>query len=152
MTDSNTEELLSAPRCVPFHDTSDSLQRDGTRILKSFKNDFLSITFLSNDGVLRSLTADRKVLSAEGPRPDLIEAFLSRFPKYFRAQITSPVFADSAKTPKEKWFEPDAGVLPEPLSQQEIEKFKNQPEERTELLRKRMREDETLLDVNGVLV
>ncbi|KAI4942654.1 hypothetical protein J4E91_009823 [Alternaria rosae] len=142
MTDTNIEEKPSAPRCVPSYDTSDPLQQEVTRILKSFKNDILGITFLGNDGILRSLTADRKVLSAEGLRPDLIEAFLSRFTQDFKAQMTNPVFADGTKTPKEKWFEPDAGTLPEPLSQQEIDKVKNQPDERKEFLRKRMREDE----------
>jgi hypothetical protein len=39
-----------------------------TRILKSFKYDILGILHLNNDGVLRSLTADRYVLSAEGLR------------------------------------------------------------------------------------
>lgn len=66
MTDPNIEEKPSAPRCVPSYDTSDPLQQEVTRILKSFKNDILGITFLGNDGILRSLTADRKVLSAEG--------------------------------------------------------------------------------------
>ena len=66
MTDPSTVETSSAPRCVPSHDTSDPLQQDVTRILESFKNDALSIAFLGNDGVLRLLTADRKVLSAEG--------------------------------------------------------------------------------------
>jgi len=66
MTDPNTVETSSPPRCVPSYDTSDPLQQEVTRILTSFKNDILGITFLGNDGVLRSLTADRKVLSAEG--------------------------------------------------------------------------------------
>ena len=48
------------------YDTSDPLQQEVTRVLKGFKNDIPGITFLGNDGVLRSLTADRKVLSAEG--------------------------------------------------------------------------------------
>ena len=43
------------------------------RTLKSLKNDILSIKFLGNDGVLRSLTADRKVLSVKG---------LSKHPTY----------------------------------------------------------------------
>ncbi|KAI4695190.1 uncharacterized protein J4E84_001815 [Alternaria hordeiaustralica] len=142
MTDSSTAKISSAPRCVPSYDISDPLQQEVTRILRSFKNDILGIKFLGNDGVLRSLTADRKVLSAEGLRPELIETFLSRFPEDFRAQMTNPVFADGSKTPKERWFEPDAGTLPEPLSQQEIDKVKNQPDERKDLLRTRMREDE----------
>ncbi|KAH6870436.1 hypothetical protein BKA58DRAFT_385071 [Alternaria rosae] len=151
MTDPNKEEISSAPRCVPSYDTSDPLQQEVTRILKSFKNDILGITFLGNDGILRSLTADRRVLSAEGLRPDLIEAFLSRLPQDFKAQMTNLVFADGTKTPKEKWFEPDAGTLPEPLSQQEIDKVKNYPDEQKDFLRQRMREDENLLDVKGVL-
>jgi len=73
MTDSSTAQTSSAPRCVPSYDTSDPLQQEVTRILKSFKNDILGITFLGNDGVLRSLTAGRKVLSAEG---------LSKHPTY----------------------------------------------------------------------
>jgi hypothetical protein len=69
MTDTKPEEdQSSAPRCVPSYDTNDPLQQEVTRILRSFKNDILGITFLGNDGVLRSLTADRKVLSAEGLR------------------------------------------------------------------------------------
>lgn len=56
--------------------------------------------------------------------------------------MTNPVFADGSKTPKEKWFEPDAGTLPEPLSQQEIDKVKNYPDEQKNFLRQRMREDE----------
>jgi hypothetical protein len=60
------EEQPAAPKCTPNYDTSDPLQQEVTRILRGFKNDILGITFLGNDGVLRSLTADRKVLSAEG--------------------------------------------------------------------------------------
>lgn len=60
------EEQPAAPKCTPNYDTSDPLQQEVTRILRGFKNDILGITFLGNDSVLRSLTADRKVLSAEG--------------------------------------------------------------------------------------
>jgi hypothetical protein len=67
MSDTKPEEEQSAaPTCVPSYDTSNPLQQEVTRVLRSFKNDILGITFLGNDGVLRSLTADRKVLSAEG--------------------------------------------------------------------------------------
>jgi hypothetical protein len=55
--------------------------------------------------------------------------------------MTDAVFADGTKTSKEKWYEPDPGSLPEPLSQEEIEKVKNQPEERKNILRKRLQED-----------
>jgi hypothetical protein len=56
--------------------------------------------------------------------------------------MTNLVFADGTKTPREKWYEPDPESLPEPLSQTEIDKVKNQPEERKDLLRKRMQENE----------
>jgi hypothetical protein len=56
--------------------------------------------------------------------------------------MTDPVFADGTKTPKEMWYEPDPGCLPEPLSQEEIQKVKTQPEERKSILRKRMQENE----------
>ncbi|KAL1792502.1 hypothetical protein ACET3X_009009 [Alternaria dauci] len=152
MSDKKPEEEQSAdPRCTPNYDTSDSLQQEITRVLKDFKNDVLGITFLGNDGVLRSLTADRKVLSAQGLRPELIQAFLSRFPEEYRAKMTNSVFADGTKTPKEKWYEPDPESLPAPLPQEKIEEVKNQSEERKNILRKRLQEDKNLLDVTGVL-
>jgi hypothetical protein len=78
MSDTKPEEEQSAaPKCIPNYDTSDPLQQEVTRILRSFKNDILGITFLGNDGVLRSLTADRKVLSAEG---------LSKLPRFPRTR------------------------------------------------------------------
>jgi hypothetical protein len=66
MTESNkaTEEP-TAPKCGDW-DRSDPHQQEVTRILKTFKNDMMGITHLSSDGVLRSLTADRKVISAQG--------------------------------------------------------------------------------------
>ncbi|KAG9185569.1 hypothetical protein G6011_06900 [Alternaria panax] len=135
------KEQSAAPTCTPNYDTSDPLQQEVTHILRSFKNDILGITFLGNDGVLRSLTADRKVLSAEGLRPELIEAFLSRLPENFRAQMMDSVFTDGTKTPKKQWYEPDLDSLPKPLAQKNIEELKNQSEEYKDVLRKRMQED-----------
>jgi len=56
--------------------------------------------------------------------------------------MTNQVFADGSETPQERWLEQDAGTLPEPLSQQEIDRVKNQPDDRKDLLLTRMREDE----------
>ncbi|KAI4666569.1 uncharacterized protein J4E79_002608 [Alternaria viburni] len=56
------------------------------------------------------------------------------------AQMMNLVFADGSKTPKEMWLEQNAGTLPEPLSQQEIDRVKNQPDGRKDLLLTRMHE------------
>jgi hypothetical protein len=66
MTDAKKPtEDCSSSSCGSW-DRSDPHQQEVTRILKSFKNDLMGITHLASDGVLRSLTADRKVLSAQG--------------------------------------------------------------------------------------
>jgi hypothetical protein len=49
---------------------------------------------------------------------------------------------DGTKTPKEKWFEPDDGVLPAPLPQERIDEVRNSDEKHKDIIRKRMREDE----------
>ena len=56
------EEQTAA--CVPTWDTTDPRQQEVTHILKGFKLDILGIISIGKDGILRSLTADRKVLSA----------------------------------------------------------------------------------------
>jgi hypothetical protein len=67
MTESGqAREKASVQKCVPSWDTRDPLQEEVTRIRQCLKHDILGIEFLGNDGVLRTLTADRKVLSAHG--------------------------------------------------------------------------------------
>ena len=55
----------SSWRCDNW-DSTDPHQQVVTRILKDFKIDLMGIIHISEDGILRSLTADRKVLSAQG--------------------------------------------------------------------------------------
>jgi hypothetical protein len=50
--------------------------------------------------------------------------------------------ADGTKTPKAKWFEPDEGTLPPPLSQEAWDKVNNDSEENREKLRQLIREKE----------
>jgi len=58
------KEAASAPACVPNYDVNDLLQKEVSKILKGFKYDIMGIISLGKDGIMRSLTADRKVLSA----------------------------------------------------------------------------------------
>ncbi|KAF1849028.1 uncharacterized protein K460DRAFT_375755 [Cucurbitaria berberidis CBS 394.84] len=151
MSDSEKPQTQSpATGCVPTWDTTDPLQQEVTRILKSFKLDILGILNLGKDGVLRSLTADRKVLSAEAMSPQLITAFHSRFPQDFREQIEVEGI-DGRHTAKGRWYQPDEGILPEPLSQERSDEVRNMSEEKKDRLRKRIEEDERLVDASGVL-
>lgn len=47
-------------------DRSDPHQQEVTRILDEFEYDLMGIIHMSEDGIMRSLTADRTVLSAQG--------------------------------------------------------------------------------------
>ena len=101
-------------QCCGTFERNDPKQQELSRILAGFKQDILGVISLGkNDGVLRSLTADRTVLSAEGLSPELIKAFLNRVPDpEWRKGFEN---VDGTKTPKEKWFHPDEGELPAPL-------------------------------------
>jgi hypothetical protein len=58
------KEHPSLPKCVPIYDTSDPLQKEVSRLLDTLQYDLMGIIALGKDGIMRSLTADRKVLSA----------------------------------------------------------------------------------------
>lgn len=59
-----TDEQPAATRSCVTWDVEDPIQKEITGILKSFQYDIMGIISLGRDGVMRSLTADRKVLSA----------------------------------------------------------------------------------------
>jgi hypothetical protein len=50
--------------------------------------------------------------------------------------------ADGTKTSKEKWFSPDDGVLPPPLSKKKLDEVRNSSKENKDVLRKMVREKE----------
>ena len=50
--------------CITW-DVTDATQQEVSQITKGFKRDVMGIIALGSDGILRSLTADRTVLSAE---------------------------------------------------------------------------------------
>ncbi|KAJ9150559.1 hypothetical protein NKR19_g5234 [Coniochaeta hoffmannii] len=128
-------EQGSQPTCPAPWDRSDPIQQELTTILSSLKHDALlmGILSLSNDGVMRSFTADRHVVDAVGLSPAQIAAYLDRMPSAFRQDNTLLKQADGTKVPREQWFSPDKALLPEPMSQEvrkETEQRTREDEER----------------------
>ncbi|KAF2832698.1 hypothetical protein CC86DRAFT_442826 [Ophiobolus disseminans] len=147
-----SKERVSAPACALNYDVNDPLQQEVSRILKDFRYDIMGIISLGTDGIMRSLTADRKVLSAVPFGPELVKAFHDRIEETYRKKHCAELEeVDSTKTPKEKWFEPDEGVLPPPLAQEKVDAVKNSGEEKKKGLRKLLREKENYVDTSGVL-
>ncbi|KAF1934976.1 hypothetical protein EJ02DRAFT_439538 [Clathrospora elynae] len=83
--------------------------------------------------------------------PELIDAFLSPFSESYNKNTPDPLYADGSKVLKDMWFTPGEGVLPEPLAQKHIDKVRGYGEKKKEMLRKRVREDDNTVDVDGVL-
>ncbi|KAF7114448.1 hypothetical protein CNMCM5793_008752 [Aspergillus hiratsukae] len=85
--------------------------------------DPMGISSLGSDGVLRYLTADRDVIDAIVLRPGLIKALLDRTPF---SQETEDTFrrVDGTLVPREQWFNPDTGLLPSLLLEEEREKVR----------------------------
>lgn len=52
---------------------------------------------------------------------DLQVAFLSRMPPVYQTRLEE---ADGTKIPREEWFKPKPGMLPEPMSEESKEKTK----------------------------
>lgn len=61
-----TDQQHTPQSCIPTWDTDDPLQQQVSALLKRLPRDICGVIALGDDGVLRSLTADRKVLAAEG--------------------------------------------------------------------------------------
>lgn len=64
-TEAESTKVLTENACGNW-DRSDPHQQEVSRILGDFKYDVMGILHMSEDGVMRSLTADRTVLSAQG--------------------------------------------------------------------------------------
>ena len=100
---------------------------------------------------MRSLTADRKVLSAQGltqshtqraesANPEQFTACVSRFPKEYRKDFEIPP-VDRTKRDSSTWFASGVGILPDPLSQEHIGRRVDMPEEQKEFVRAKIKED-----------
>ncbi|KAI8931064.1 hypothetical protein NX059_012075 [Plenodomus lindquistii] len=151
MTSQVLEEKPQAASQCGSWDRNDPIQQEVSRGLKDMKKDIMGIVSLGKDGILRSLTADRRVLAAMPMTPERIEAFAKRLGEDYVKSIGGLSDADGSKTPKEKWFHPDEGVLPEPLAQERIDETKTWSEEQKEKLREHMRTHPDMVDVDRVL-
>ncbi|KAH7093492.1 hypothetical protein FB567DRAFT_587925 [Paraphoma chrysanthemicola] len=148
-----SKDQPTAPQCTPLYNRDDPLQKEISSLLKDFQYDIMGIIALGKDGIMRSLTADRRVLSAVPFRPELITAFNDRLSEDYRKQAEAAMQgADGTKTPKQKWFEPDEGIVPAPLPQEKLNEMRNASEERKEQTRAYMRnKDKNYVDAMGVL-
>lgn len=104
-------------------------QRDFTAISRLLPVDPLGACCIGMDGVMRSVTASRQVLGAVPLEPRLIKASLDRldYDEKTEAEFRG---IDGTKTPKEHWRNPPAGLLPPPLSEEQLEEARKFMEEK----------------------
>ncbi|PQE29747.1 hypothetical protein CJF32_00000400 [Rutstroemia sp. NJR-2017a WRK4] len=107
-------------------------------MLRDIKHDPIlnGILALGKDGILRSLTADREVVDAVALRPELLKAFLDRFPHNPQSEIDYRG-VDGTKIPQEQWLYPDRSLLPPPYTP---------PEERRNLSLEKLEENREWLE------
>jgi hypothetical protein len=123
-------EPNTAPTAVLHPD-----QQEISQVLRSLKLDMEGIFHLGNDGVLRSLTADRAVIDAIPLPPNLIKAFLDRNP--FDQELEDLYRGvDGTTVPRDQWFHPDPSLLDEPLTEEERVEEERQMAIDKELIRK----------------
>lgn len=126
----------------PTNDGRDEIQRELSHILKRIQHDVTlqGVLSIGRDGVLRSLTADRKVVDTVGLRPELIKAMFDRMP--FNAQNEIDYRGvDGTKVPENQWYHPDKSQLPPPLPEEKVQKsFTEEELERSRELLRRMAE------------
>ncbi|KAF2846239.1 hypothetical protein T440DRAFT_558389 [Plenodomus tracheiphilus IPT5] len=149
-TRSSGENPNAAPQRGSW-DRSDPIQQEVSLGLKGLKKDIMGVISLGKDGIMRSLTADRRVLDAIPMTLEQINAFEQRLGADFPWKIGGSAGPNGLETPKEKWFQPDAGILPGPLRQESFDEIKSMSNEKKQALRERMRNDLNLVDVDGVL-
>ncbi|KAL4742972.1 hypothetical protein BDV11DRAFT_166640 [Aspergillus similis] len=111
-------------------------------LLKSLPHDDQGILHVGSDGVVRTLTADRDVLSAVALPPRLLKALLDIFP-YSRETEDKFRGVDGTLVPREQWFHPDKSLLPPPLTAEKKEEGRKFREEHKEVLERRHKEMET---------
>ena len=104
----------------------------------------MGVLSLGRDGVMRSLTADRRVVDAVGVSPAQIAALWARKPPQVRRGYEMGEKVDGTKVLRVPWFSPDKGLLAEPMSQEvreKIEKSRREREERGEGSLQKSREE-----------
>ncbi|KAF4446452.1 hypothetical protein F53441_9909 [Fusarium austroafricanum] len=141
MTDNND----NIPQCsfppgserVEYKDL-DPAQKELSDILSNIKHDptLMGVVHLGQDGIFRSLTADRDVVDAVPFSPLLIKAMMDRLP--YREQTDKDFRGiNGTKTPKEQWYKPLPGILPPPLEEEHRERSEEKLEENRRLYHER---------------
>ncbi|KAH7182386.1 uncharacterized protein B0J16DRAFT_343617 [Fusarium flagelliforme] len=94
-------------------------QKEVSDILRRIECDpyAMAYTHLGDDGVVRQIDADNKILHAEPLRPALIKGFLDRLP-YDEEAEKSLRGVDGTKVPKEQWYNPPEGIIPPPAPEE----------------------------------
>lgn len=126
----------TAPGSQPQENACDG-GGEASLIMQSLRQDLslLGCIAMGADGVLRSLTADREVIDAIGLDPSQIASFERQLPPSMRDPKRDET-VDGTKVPREKWYSPDAGMLPPPLSQEARDRSRQRMEENPELYEK----------------
>jgi hypothetical protein len=115
--------------CQPsFEMTEDQIEL--SKILRSVQHDpsMLGVVCLGRDGVYRSLTAERNVVDAAPLTPRLITALQARLPSGMVGDDLADV--DGTTVPREKWFNPDKNLLPEPMAKDRLDESRKKIEEK----------------------
>jgi len=145
MTNPTPGNTTPPPSCGTW-DRSDPAQQALSRLINLKHDSTLhGISILSRDGVMRSLTADRRVVDAVGLTPAQIAMWIDRWPEGSRMRESEfDDGADGTKVPKVKWFLPDERLVPAPASEElrgEWERKRREKEERDPGCTERVREE-----------
>ncbi|KAI9742675.1 MAG: hypothetical protein M1818_003816 [Claussenomyces sp. TS43310] len=137
----NPEASEAAPKGCSSSVAQNEDQKELSKILGMIRHDltFMGIIALGEDGILRSLTADRHVVDAAALSPRLIEAFLDRMlcDPDARAGYRG---TDGRNVPREKWFHPEKSMLPPPLTEEDREASRRHLEQDKDMWEERRKE------------
>lgn len=118
------QETTETPQCSSedgiAYEALPPEQKEMSDILRHMDRDpdLMGIAHLGDDGVFRFLDADRNIHYATPLRPTLIKALLDRLP-YDEEAEKRWRGVDGTRVPKEQWYNPPAGILPPPLSEEQ---------------------------------
>jgi hypothetical protein len=131
--------------CITW-DRSDPAQQELSTLI-NLKHDVTlgGIQSLGRDGVMRSFTADRRVVDAVGLTPAQLALWMNRWPEgSFPRESQLEEGADGTKVPREQWFNPPEGILPSPMSaeaRERVEKKRKEKDQKDPGWLERMREE-----------
>jgi hypothetical protein len=108
-------------------------QKEINAIVNKMKKLPLSYMAIGSDGVLRSLNMDNEVIDAVGLPPQLIKAFIDRFPynEELEARFQN---SDGTLIPQEQWWAPDPSILPQVYTAERKEEARREYEEKKDII------------------